>query len=141
MSYPLIADGRVFVTVKNPSPASGTTLYALNAVNGAVIWSFNLAGSFWWSAACYENGSVFAINNDGLLRSFDGATGNLIWSVQLPGQYFFTAPPTAFNGVIYLSGAGSGGTVYAVSHLYVIVVSSTDQAGNSGSATTTLRIN
>ena len=37
MSYPLIADGRVFVTVKNPSPASGTTLYALNAVNGAVM--------------------------------------------------------------------------------------------------------
>ena len=114
ISYPLIADGKVFVTVKNPSPASGTTLYALNAVSGATIWSFNLGGTYWWSASCYENGSVFAINTDGLLRSFNGATGGLNWSVQLPGQYFFTAPPTVLNGVVYLSGAGTGGTVYAV---------------------------
>ena len=90
MSYPLIADGRVFVTVKN-SVGQGTTLYALNAANGAVIWSSALGGDFWWSAACYENGRVFAIDKDG--------------------------------------------------HLYTIVVSGADQAGNSASATTTLRIN
>jgi outer membrane protein assembly factor BamB len=33
----------------------------------------------------------------------------------MPGQYAFTAPPTAYNGVVYVSGAGLGGTVYAVS--------------------------
>src|ERR1700752_4661748 len=91
ISYPLIADGKVFVTVKNGT-GNGTTLFALNATNGATIWSFNLGGTYWWSAACYENGRVFAINVDGLLRSFDGATGNVNWSIQLPGQYFFTAP-------------------------------------------------
>jgi len=112
ISYPLIADGKVFVTVNNAP--GGTTLFALNATNGATIWSFNLGGTFWWSAVCYENGRVFAINFDGLLRSFDGATGNVNWSVQLPGQHSFTAPPTVLNGVIYTSGAGSGGTVYAV---------------------------
>src|ERR1044072_2109028 len=37
MSYPLIADTRVFVPVKS-SVGQGTTLYALNAPNGAVIW-------------------------------------------------------------------------------------------------------
>jgi len=114
ISYPLIADGKVFVTVKNSPITSGTTLYALNATNGAVVWSFNLGGSFFWSAACYENGRVFAINGSGLLRSFDGATGTVNWSVQLPGQFSFSAPPTVFDGVIYVSGAGSGGTVYAV---------------------------
>ena len=114
MSYPLIADGRVFVTVKNASPSSGTTLFALNATDGATIWSFNLGGSSFWSASCYENGRVFAINSSGLLRSFDAATGNQNWSVQLPGQFSFSAPPTVSNGVIYTSGAGSGGTVYAV---------------------------
>ncbi|HSB27888.1 MAG TPA: PQQ-binding-like beta-propeller repeat protein, partial [Pyrinomonadaceae bacterium] len=67
-----------------------------------------------WSAACYENGRVFAVNGDGLLRAFDGTAGNLIWSVQLPGQYSFSAPPTVSQGVVYVSGAGSGGTVYAV---------------------------
>ena len=113
-SYPLIADGKVFVTVKNAALSSGTTLFALNATNGATIWSFNLGGISSWGAACYENGRVFAINNAGLLRSFDGATGSLNWSVQLPGQSSFSAPPSVHNGVIYTSGSGAGGTLYAV---------------------------
>jgi outer membrane protein assembly factor BamB len=113
ISYPLIADGKVYVTVKNAS-GFGTTLFALNATNGATLWSFALSATRPWSALCYENGRVFAVNNDGLLRAFDGPTGNVLWSVQLPGQFSFTAPPTVFQGVIYLSGAGSGGTVYAV---------------------------
>src|SRR4030095_16878117 len=113
ISYPLIADGKVFVTVKNAS-GPGTTLYALDGTNGAPVWSYALGGSVCWSAACYENGRVCAVNGDGLLRAFDGATGNVIWSVQLPGQFSFSAPPTVSQGVIYVSGAGSGGTVYAV---------------------------
>ena len=113
ISYPLIADGKVYVTVKNAT-GSGTTLYALNQTNGVTVWSYALGGSFFWSGACYENGRVFALNGDGLLRAFDGATGNLIWNVQMPNQYSFSAPPTVYQGVIYVSGAGSGGTVYAV---------------------------
>ena len=114
ISYPLIADGKVFVTVKNSS-THGTRLYALNATNGATIWTFELGGTFWWSAACYENGRVFALNGSGVLRALDGATGGLIWSVQLPGQFSFDSAPTVHEGVIYTAGAGSGGTVYAVS--------------------------
>jgi outer membrane protein assembly factor BamB len=113
ISYPLIADGKVFVTVRNPS-IYGTVLYALDATNGAIVWSQALGGVYYWSAACYENGRVFAVNVDGLLRAFDGATGAVVWSLQLPGQYMFSAPPTVHQGVIYISGAGSGGTVYAV---------------------------
>jgi outer membrane protein assembly factor BamB len=106
------ADGKVFVTVKNAG--GGTTLHALDAANGTTIWSFVLGGSFSWSAACYDNGRVFAVNASGLLRAFDGATGAVIWSVQLPNQFLFSAPPSVREGVIYLSGAGSGGTLYAV---------------------------
>lgn len=114
ISYPLIADGKVFVTVKNPL-GHGTRLFALNATNGSTLWVRPLGGTFWWSAACYENGRVFALNWDGVLRAFDGATGNLIWSNQLPGQFAFDSAPTVHEGVIYTAGAGSGGTVYAVS--------------------------
>jgi len=103
ISYPLIADGRVFVTVKDPA-GNGTNLFALNATNGAVLWSAPLGGSSWWSGSCYENGRVFALNGSGLLRAFDAATGNLAWSVALPNS-IWDAPPTAFNGVIYASGA------------------------------------
>src|SRR5689334_15707851 len=114
MSYPLIADGKVFVTVRNES-LYGTLLYALNAADGSTLWSFQLTGTYYWSALCYENGRVFALNFDGLLRTFDGTTGNLIWSRQLPGQYSFTSAPTVFQGVVYVGGSGSGGTAYAVS--------------------------
>ena len=113
ISYPLIADGKVYVTVRNAT-SYGTMLYALDQANGATVWSYALGGTYYWSGTCYENGRVFAVNFDGLLRAFDGATGNLIWQVQLPNQYSFTAPPTVYQGVIYVSGAGSGGTVYAV---------------------------
>ena len=112
ISYPLIADGKVFVTVRNAG--GGTTLHALDSANGTTIWSFVLGGSFSWSAACYESGRVFAVNASGFLRAFDGATGAVIWSVQLPNQFSFSAPPSVREGVIYLSGAGSGGTLYAV---------------------------
>ena len=32
----------------------------------------------------------------------------------MPMQYAFSSPPTAVNGVVYVGGAGSGGTLYAV---------------------------
>jgi outer membrane protein assembly factor BamB len=102
ISYPLIADGRVFVTVKDPA-GNGTNLFALNATNGALLWSSPLGGNSWWSGSCYENGRVFAMNGSGLLRAFDGATGSLIWSAVLATS-IWDAPPTAFQGVIYVSG-------------------------------------
>ena len=112
ISYPLIADGKVFVTVRNAS--SGTTLFALDAANGGTLWSFSLGGFSQWSGLCYENGRVFAVNGSGLLRAFDGTSGSVSWQVQLAGQFVFSSPPTVSDGVIYVSGAGSGGTVYAV---------------------------
>jgi len=113
VSYPLIADGRVFVTVAN-SEGYGTQLYALDRVSGAKLWHKAISGTYLWSNAAYENGQVFVVNFDGLLKAFDAATGNLDWSVQLPGQYAFSAPPTASGGQVFVGGAGSGGTLYAV---------------------------
>jgi outer membrane protein assembly factor BamB len=115
ISYPIIAGGKVFVTVRNAS-AYGTKMYALDGATGANVWGpIELGGGYWWSALCYENGRVFALNGDGALRAFDAANGNLIWTRQLPGQYSFDSAPTVYQGVIYTGGAGSGGTVYAVS--------------------------
>jgi outer membrane protein assembly factor BamB len=113
-SYPLIAGGSVFVTAADAG-AYGTTLYALAQTDGHVLWSQSLGGTYWWSAAAYDGGRVFVVNFDGLLRAFTAGTGALAWSVQLPGQYAFTSAPTASNGVVYVGGAGSGGTLYAVS--------------------------
>ncbi|HEV2859976.1 MAG TPA: PQQ-binding-like beta-propeller repeat protein [Pyrinomonadaceae bacterium] len=115
MSYPVIGAGKVFVTVRNAS-AYGTGLYAIDAATGATAWGpVALGGSYYWSALAYENGRVFAVNGSGMLTAFDAATGAVAWTRQLPGQYSFDSAPTAYNGVIYTGGSGSGGTLYAVS--------------------------
>jgi outer membrane protein assembly factor BamB len=114
VSYPVIARGRVFVTVEN-SQSYGTELYALNASTGATDWSVGLGGLYYFSALTYDGQRIFALNYNGVLTAFMASTGHELWSVQMPGQYAFTAPPTAYDGVVYVSGAGSGGTVYAVS--------------------------
>ena len=115
-SYALIARGKVFVTVANTG-TYGSVLYALDQTNGNVVWSQAIPGTYSFSAAAYDAGKVFVVNFDGLLRTFDADTGAAGWSMQLPGQYAFTSPPTAANGVVYVSGAGVGGTVYAVDEL------------------------
>jgi len=114
VSYPVIADGRVFVTVEN-SQSYGGVLYALNASTGATDWSVGIAGTYGFSALAYDGQDLFVVNFDGVLTAFTANSGHELWSEQLPGQYAFTAPPTAYDGVVYVSGAGSGGTVYAVS--------------------------
>jgi outer membrane protein assembly factor BamB len=114
VSYPVIAGGRVFVTVEN-SQSYGTELYALDAGTGTTDWSVGLGGLYYFSALTYDGRQIFALNYNGVLTAFAASTGHELWSVQLPGQYAFTAPPTAYDGVVYVSGAGVGGTVYAVS--------------------------
>lgn len=113
-SYPLIADGKVFVTVST-YPSYGSTLYALDQADGHVLWSQPIPGTFFFSAAAYDAGRVFVVNYDGTLRAFDSGSGAFLWSTQLPGQSSFTSPPTAANGYVYVGGAGSGGTLYSVS--------------------------
>ena len=115
-SYPIIADGRVFVSVASQFPtAMGSLVYALDQNTGAILWLADISSREPWSALCYENGRIFTLSNDGFLRARDAATGNLIWTTWFPeGQ--FSAPPTVYQGVIYVSGYDyqfSG--VYAVS--------------------------
>lgn len=94
------------------NPAS---LYALDKSTGAVIWGpLPIPGNFSWGGHAFDHEKIFVVNSEGVLRSFDAATGQAGWSVQLPVQYSFSAPPTAVNGVVYVGGAGSGGTLYAV---------------------------
>jgi outer membrane protein assembly factor BamB len=121
ISYPIIAQGKVFVTVRNPSDY-GTKLHALDAATGNAVWSVPLSGTYYWSNAAYDDGRLFVVNYDGLLKAFDAATGAALWSRQLPGQYAFSSPPTASRGIVYLGGAGSGGTLYAVDALTGVVI-------------------
>ena len=115
VSYPLIVGSRAYVTVADAG-SNGSRLFALDLATGSVVWGpIELGGTYHFSAAAYDAGRVFAVNGQGLLTAFDANTGAQVWSAQMPGQYSFSSPPTAFQGMVYLSGAGSGGTFYAVS--------------------------
>ena len=103
-SYPLIVNGMVFVTASN-------TLYALNQATGSTIWSHGTGGSVGLS---YDSGQIFVVTSGGLLTAFAAATGSIDWSGQLPDQYSFSSAPSAANGIVYVGGAGAGGTLYAV---------------------------
>ncbi len=109
-SYPLIVDGKVFVTT------SDGNLYALDQADGHIVWS-QMTGTYSFSGVAYDAGKVFLVNYNGLLRAFDATSGAQLWITQLPWQWSFTSPPTAAHGVVYTGGAGSGGTVYAVDEL------------------------
>lgn len=101
VSYPLIANGKVFVI-------AGTSIYALNGANGATVWGPIDVGLS--RGLAYESGRIFVVNRTGLLRAFDATTGTQLWSRQLSGQVF-TSPPTAMGGTVYVSGVS---TLYAV---------------------------
>jgi len=121
VSYPLIAEGKVFV-IAGPDSNGHVNLYALDGSTGATLWGPVQIpeGAYWWAAAVYDNGTVYVVPNTlsglsgGEVIAYSAANGNELWTANLPGQYFFTAPPAVGNGFVYTGGAGTGGTVYAV---------------------------
>lgn len=113
VTYPLIAKGKMFVSVGNAG-TYGSVFYALNEKTGATIWSKSIPGTYFTSLAAYDDGNVFVLNFDGVLRAFQASTGKLLWQAQVPGQSDFSSPPTARDGIIYINGAGSGATLYAI---------------------------
>jgi len=114
VSYPLVADGLVFVTAVTEPAQPHVTLYALDSQTGQLVWSRGVPTTFDWANAAYENGRIFVLNYNGVLTACNAGNGTLIWSKQLPNQNAFTSPPTVSNGIVYTGGAGGGGTVYSV---------------------------
>ena len=111
--YPLIVGNQVYAV-------AGGLLYAFNIQTGAIVWGPIQVPSA--VGVTYDAGTIFVVNASGLLSSFAAATGTPGWSMQLPGQYAFSSPPTASNGLVYVGGAGSGGTLYAVNETNGAVV-------------------
>jgi outer membrane protein assembly factor BamB len=104
----------VFVTVES-SQGYGSRLFALSAKTGRTDWSTGLGGIYGFSALAYDGQRVFALNGDGVLTAYTASNGHEDWSEQLPGQTSFSAPPTAYDGMVYTSGSSYGGTIYGVS--------------------------
>ena len=77
VSYPVIADGMVFVSVRHRG-SYGTDLYALDQTTGNVAWGpVDLGGTYSVGHLTYDGGRLFALNFDAVLRAFDPLTGDL----------------------------------------------------------------
>ncbi len=119
LSFPIVVGNRVFVVSESIS-GSNSALYALDAQTGNVLWIQPAPGnSNGWVGAAYDNGMIFVVcasNQEltGYMFAFSAVDGHAIWSAALPGQLGFSYPPTAFNGVVYTAGGGTGGEAYAI---------------------------
>jgi outer membrane protein assembly factor BamB len=129
VSYPVIADGRVFVLVAGaPLPGHANPVFAIFAFDGRsgrVLWRQALDyPGVWPSPLTYAKGRLFLatayeVPEQHTLRAgidaFDAATGKRLWrNDQVNHSWIFNGPPVAADGVVYATGAGFGGSIYAV---------------------------
>jgi outer membrane protein assembly factor BamB len=113
-SFPVLAEGKVFLT-------SGKSVYALDRATGATVWSRALAAN----GVAYDDGKVFAVGGGGILQALDPATGKLVWTSELPGTSSSYSPPSAYDGMVYVSDSS---TVYGARQDNGLTIFSTSTA-------------
>lgn len=134
VSYPLVADNRVYVVVAgNPTAASRrltSQLVALDVASGRIAWGpiplgvpppgYPETPAYGWGLA-FDNGAVFVVDRDSRLRAFDARSGTLRWATTLADcpATMVLVPPIAAHGMIYVDSEsarclGQGSTLYKV---------------------------
>ncbi len=100
VTYPLVANGVLYT-----SNYDGSSIYALNASTGDLLWKYSLEGVVYGPLLfAVKDGNVyFSFEN---LYALDANTGAVRWSVAGEGNM-----PTVANGVVYVG--RRDGNVYA----------------------------
>jgi outer membrane protein assembly factor BamB len=137
VSYPVIANGMVFVLVSNDIEA-GMQLFALDLGTGKTLWQKPLGGSSNWGNLSYDNGRVFVANFDGVIQAFEATrTGKRAWVNLIPsgtggdtiasgGQIFIGGP----NGHATALSEKDGSLQWQVTVLGAFSSPSVDNAGH-----------
>jgi outer membrane protein assembly factor BamB len=98
---PAISEGIVYIGSRDAS------LYALDARDGSVVWTFEEGGTSWiiTTAAVTADRVISARSGSGNIRAIDRATGTEVWNFQA-GAYVYSSPVVVGN-TIYI-GQGDG---------------------------------
>lgn len=112
MAAPVLENGKLFIATVDENNAGKAAVYALDAVNGNVLWKAPVKGSVKNSIAL-TSGKVFAQDIYGNLYSFDQKDGRVVWEKKLKTK---TVPAlndglAAEEHVVY---AGTGASLCAV---------------------------
>ncbi|MDQ3934340.1 MAG: PQQ-binding-like beta-propeller repeat protein [Actinomycetota bacterium] len=114
VSYPVVADGRVFVTADDENTL-GTAVIALDRRTGRILWWRNAGETFGSgrSHVTYDAGRLYLETSSGTVQALDPATGASLWARQ-QSQDRVSHVPLAHGGQVWTSGSGIGGTMYAL---------------------------
>jgi outer membrane protein assembly factor BamB len=108
VSYPVMVDGRVFVSLDPALGGSEAIVSALDAASGTVLWSsqpIRALAPVSRVTLAYDRGVLFAANEDGDVLAFDPERGNVRWRIRLAGTTGFGRLPIAAGGAVMFVGA------------------------------------
>lgn len=103
MASPVLAGGKVYVASVDENLKGEAAVFALDATDGQVIWTYPVRNSIKNSMAV-DGGKVFAQDAEGYVYALDAVTGKLCWEKKLD----VNGLPALIDGL-----TASGGTVYA----------------------------
>jgi len=101
-SSPAIVNGVVYFG------SDGGSVYALNASNGALLWSYANSGAV-QSSPAVAHGVVYIGSDDNNLYALNASTGTSLWIYPTGGSV--ESSPAVANGVVYVG--SDDGNVYA----------------------------
>jgi outer membrane protein assembly factor BamB len=105
VTRPAYVDGTVYVGF-----GYNRTLYALDAGDGTVLWSYRVGDFFrqFSSPAVSPDGTVYFGSTDGNVYALDGADGSLRWQYQTGGTIWISSSAAiGTDGTVYI-GSGDG---------------------------------
>jgi outer membrane protein assembly factor BamB len=101
-SSPAVANGVLYIGSQD------NNVYALNARNGTILWSYTTGGPI-GSSPAVANGVVYVGSDDGNIYALNASTGALIWN--FPTGSDIVSSPAVANGTLYVG--SDDGNLYA----------------------------
>jgi cysteine-rich repeat protein len=118
VSYPIMVDSRVFVSVNPEKGMNSPTVRAFDVTSGEPLWTSEpIEDPPIFSAVhlAYDRGQLFAANRAGNVIAFDAKNGQVRWRTQLKDVYAFATMPVASGGAVFLSAAtASSNTLFVL---------------------------